>query len=298
MKRLVILLALSLGLGTFSRAQEPQLRSQEQLISPSVPATNAVDVIVPEGARELGVQRLLRRVPGPTWINLSSDTQLLYLDNAFLSSTNRLDDRLFVESLGLAITPPLGKKFSATLAVNHQWFRYDSNPGLDFDASSVGLTLGYQPREHFRVYGGYTGLWLDGRVANATVYSEGNAVIGAQYWQPMNKQWGVSAGLQLEHHNTHPAGFDRIDAALSLGTRYAFTRQFVGEMYYRLQFEDFDNSSRQDFRNQLAAALVYELCKNAALRLTVSHVWNESNAAGRDYRSLTTGGALALLVKF
>jgi hypothetical protein len=283
-------------------AQEPQRRELERLELPLPPAPKeeVTPELTPEEAEEdeLGIQQLLRRIPRPPWISLSSDSQIVYVSNVLLSPSDRENDVLFAQTFELAVTPPRMKNPSLRLFGRQQFFRYDDFSRLDFDAETVGLLLSHAVNENVTIYGGYSGLWLNRRWWGSQFYREGGARAGVLLTKIVGNRVGFFGGAQFDYYHAHPNAFDRHTYYAILGSRVALTRRVLAESFYRLQFEDYKNSPREDFRHLLGAALVYNISPYASARAVVSHVWNESTDNLRDYRVFNGGGALNLSVKF
>lgn len=300
MKRLIIAGISCSLLVTAVRGQEPQFRQQERLESSPLPPFQAPEklTLAPRD-QELGVQQLLLRVPPPPWLELSSTTDLLFVDNVYLTTNNRRSDSLFVETLQAVITPPwIRQPFKLTAAGGHQWFLYGDETGLDFDANYASVLMSYQIVRDLSIAASYHAAWLDSQTSGFQFYRDGDARVDLRWSRRMSQELTVMVGLSYDYHTTSPAIYDRSDYGIYCGSRYAFLRQLAGELFFRYQFEDFAHGSRQDSSVLVGGALVYTQCRYASVRAIVSHYGNDSNESTRDYQVLNAGGGLVLVVRF
>lgn len=256
------------------------------------------EFFLPIGSEELGVQRILRRVPRPPWLHLTAESQMGYTSNVFLTEDNPRGDWIFTQTLGMTITPRKPKKPTLSLFYRHQWLRYMHNDELDFDVDNAGFTLTYPMGKQHALYGGYSGLRLVSQFSDEEFFREGDAMIGFRTVQTVGKRWVFFGGLQLDYRHASPSLYDRLTHMLYIGGRVGFGRNFAAEITYRLQYEDFLHEPREDIRNNLSASLIYLINQHISLRATVSETWNDSSMDGRTYDMFNGGLSLILTGRF
>lgn len=277
--------------------RDSQRRQYESLtLRPDVPLSVQSGLPVAEDD-EMGKQFLLRPRAVIPQFSAAADAQYFYNDNPRLIDGDGNDDFLFVGSGTLAWNPTWIKGVTGSVFLRQQFFRYNKNTDLDFDATSVGLVAGTAVKDWFNVNLGYTATRLQSRPTDDEFYKEGDASLVISRIQQFGQRCAMPYGYTFDFYHTSPGAFTRLTHGLFTGLNYVITPKLLAQFYYRFQFEDYLSINRQDHAHILSAMLTYFITDWASLRGFANWTTNDSTM-DQDYDILNSGVGLNLLVRF
>ena len=277
--------------------QESQRRQYESLtIRPDAPLSPQAALPTVEDD-EMGKQFLLKQRARIPQFSLVGDAQYFYNDNPRLSSGDGSDDFLFVGSTTVAWNPTWIKGITGSVFVRQQFFRYNNNSDLDFDATAVGFAAATAVKDWFNVNVGYTATRLESRATDAEFYKEGDASVILSRVEKFGQRFTVPYGYTMDFYHTSPDTYNRITHGLFTGLNCAITPKLLSQFFYRFQYEDYLTVSRADHAHILSATLTYFITDWANVRAFASWTTNDSTM-DQDYDILNSGVGLNLLARF
>lgn len=119
--------------GMVNQSESANTRAQlNQTAESQMSGTNTVPQLYEGETSDVGPQSVVMpRAPRQTWFQAKVDEQLLYTDNVFLTSKNKIDSGLLISTAQAALTPPSFSLANGTLAprigYQGQWFNYFFN---------------------------------------------------------------------------------------------------------------------------------------------------------------------------
>jgi hypothetical protein len=289
----ILLLPLSVA------AQEAQRRQYESMPSmPGAGTPSTSHISFPEAEdEEIGQQFLLRRRIAVPQFSLSGDTQYFYNSNPRLLDGDASDDFLFVGSGTLAWNPTWIKGASVSVFARQQFFRYNSTSDMDFNSTAFGLNIGTAVRDWFNVNYGYTATRLESRPTGQSFYDEGDASVMFSRTEKLGQRFSLPYGYTMDYFHTSPGDFNRITHGIFTGLNCAITPKFLGQFFYRFQYEDYNNISREDRSHVLSITLTYFITDWASVRAFASWSTNKSTI-DRNYDALNSGLGASLVWRF
>lgn len=282
------------------RAQEPQMRQLESLPPPAtlsnrVPA--AATVPVGEQA-DLAPVLVLQRRPPPPLFQAYSDSQFFFDSNLLLTPAFRLQDGVYFQTVGAAVSPRLADGLTSTVFARQQFLRYLDYSALDFDAQTVGAALSYPVRDWFTVYGSFAADRLYLRSNEIEFYKEFATEFGLWRSERLCTRAALYYGYQLDWLAARPAALAQIENALYAGLNVTLCPKLTGQVLYRFRLRDYEHNNRSDLDHLVGVALVYGICRNASVSAYANYGDNNSNFNQFNYRVLNAGGGLNLSVRF
>lgn len=286
-----------------AQAQEPQFRQFDQMRQPGAsvttpqtePSTGGVKPI--EDDEEIGRQFLLKRKAAVPQFEFVGDAQYYHTSNRLLTENQTKGDLVFVGTAALAWKPTWIKDVTASVFARQQFFRYNTEDSIDFDATSFGFNLGTQVETWFFLSGGYSVTRLITRETDDEFYKEGDASLMLHRVQLCGQRVSIPYGYTLDFFHTTPGDFSRFTHGLFAGVNWAITAKLLAQFIYRFQIEDYLSSSRQDMGHILSASIVYTFTPWASARLFSSYNTNDSNTP-RDYDVFNGGAGVNLTLRF
>jgi hypothetical protein len=284
-------------------AQERRTGHMEQL-PPAAVQTNNLGTLAPREVgqttetTDLGPQVILQRRPRPPLFSLYSDTQYLFDSNVGLTPSHQVSDEVFFQTFGAAFTPHLVDRLTSALYARQQFVRYDQQSGLDFDAQTGGLSLGYPVKNWFTVYGGFAASRQYSRQDQSEFYKEFDTQFGLWRSQPLGERMLLYYGYQLDWLPAHPSDLTELENALYGGINVQLVDRLAAQFLYRFRVRDYLQSGRTDLDHLLSLSLGYAFNRYVSVRVYVSYGDNDSNKSEFGYRVVNAGGGLNLSASF
>ena len=280
-----------------------------------------VPELYPGELQDVGPQFLLGRTqpqaPRHHWLEVFTDTQFFYTNNALLTEKGNRDTGVMVQTLQANFTPQpfaLGKAMVSTrFGYRHQWWLYS------LDKTRSGLN-----DFNFSVSSFYAGIrhsWDEKWVVSFNLdlnryLSQDNDL--QQFYSEFVPNWSLERNFQVGQkgyltvgyygslHLTHTAPVptsdlnDRLDTAFSATYSQELCPGLVVQPYYRLLFSAYTkNTSRTDVYNNLGVGLIYSFNENASIRATLGYENRNSNDnTVTDYNKLEFGGGVNFSMRF
>ena len=287
-----------MGLASPAPAQEAQRRQYEA--TPVQPLAPLAPQATLPGAEdeEIGNQFLLKRRAAIPQFSISGDAQYFYNDNPKLQdSGSAASDQVFVGSSTLAWNPTWIKGANVSAFAREQVFRYNSNSSLDFNSLAGGITMGTTVRDWFNVSYGFTGTQLDSRSTDAVFYKEGDGSLTLSRAEKFGQRFALPYGYTLDYYLADPGSYTRVTQGLFAGLNCALTPKLLAQVFYRLQYEDYQTVSRTDQAHIISATMVYYITDWASVRAFMSWSTNHSTQ-NFSYDALNSGLGLSLVWRF
>ncbi len=287
-----------IGLVSPAPAQEAQRRQYEATpVQPLAPL--APQATLPQAEDdEIGNQFLLKRRAAIPQFSISGDAQYFYNDNPRLQdSGSAAGDLVFVGSSTLAWNPTWIKGANLSAFARQQFFRYNSNSNLDFDSLAGGITMGTAVRDWFNISYGFTGTRLESRSTDAVFYKEGDGSLVFSRAEKFGQRFALPYGYTFDYYLADPGNYTRATHGLFAGLNCAITPKLLAQVFYRLQYEDYQTVSRSDQAHIISATMVYYITDWASVRAFMSWSTNHSTQ-NFSYDVLNSGAGLSLVWRF
>ncbi len=286
-------------------AQESQMRQFEQLKQPGTSVIQQ-QAQAPESARgiapieddeEIGRQFLLKRRAGVPQFAANGDVQYHYTSNRLLTDTDAKGDGVLVGTAGASWNPTWIKDITGSVFARQQFFRYNTETAIDFDATSVGFNAGTRVEPWFNLSGGYSWTRLVSCETDDEFYKEGDLSLVLHRVHVFNQRLVLPYGYTFDFFHASPDEFTRCTHGLFAGVNWALTAKLLVQFIYRLQIENYLSENRDDLANILSASVTYTFTPWASARIFTSFNANESNI-DRDYNVFNSGIGASLVWRF
>jgi hypothetical protein len=296
----VVFLLLAMALSAPLRAQEPA-RQQLEMLNPAPegqPPEQRLAQGTNEPSNELGPIIVLKRTPRYEPFRVFSDTQYLYNSNVLLAPSHPDEDAVFAQALGASFSPRVVQGLASTIFVRQEFIRYDTLSRFDFDAQTAGLSLQYPVRNWFILSSGFDADRYYSRRKDDEFLKDYNLSFGIRRGQYLHSRVFLYYGYQFNWLPSTPSELSALDNAVFAGVNVALLEPLTLQLAYRLRGLAYYQGGRFDHDHSLNASLVYKFNDYINARVFVSYVNNDSDNPGFEYRGLTAGGGLGLMLRF
>ncbi len=280
-----------------AKAQEAQRRQYESMPLPPVTPISPQSSLPEAEDDEVGKQFLLKRRVAIPQFSIAGDAQYFYNSNPRLLDGDASDDFLFVGSTTAAWNPTWIKGASATVFARQQFFRYNSACDLDFNSTAIGMAVATSVRDWFNVNYGYTATRLESRPTGQSFYDEGDVSVMLSRTEKFAQRFALPYGYTMDYFHTSPGTYNRVTQGIFAGLNCAITPRLLGQFFYRFQYEDYNDVSREDRAHVLSIMLSYYINDWASIRTFASWTTNKSTI-DRNYDVLNSGLGASLVWKF
>lgn len=278
-------------------AQEAQRRQYESMPTQPIAPLSPQASLPQAEDDEIGKQFLLKRRMAIPQFSISGDAQYFYNSNPRLLDGDASDDFLFVGSSTLAWNPTWIKGAAVSAFARQQFFRYNSSSDMDFNSTAFGLNVGTSVKDWFNVNYGYTATRLESRPTGQSFYDEGDVSVTLSRSEKFAQRFAMPYGYTMDYFHTSPGSFNRITHGIFAGLNCAITPKLLGQFFYRFQYEDYNDVSREDRAHVLSITLNYFITDWASIRTFASWSTNKSTIE-RNYDALNSGLGASLVWKF
>ncbi|MBI5397503.1 MAG: hypothetical protein HZA91_19575 [Verrucomicrobia bacterium] len=284
-------------------AQEPQFRQFEQMRqpgtggAPSQAQQPGLGVKPIEDDEEIGRQFLLKRRAGVPQFSFTGDAQYYYTSNRLLTENDTKGDLVFVGTAGLAWNPTWIKGVTGSVFARQQFFRYNTQDDIDFDATSFGFNAGTQVETWFNLSGGYSVTRLITRETEDEFYKEGDVSLMLHRVQMFGQRVAVPYGYTFDFFHASPGEFTRVTHGIFTGVNWAPAAKLMVQFIYRFQLEDYQSATREDMAHIVSASVMYTFTPWASARIFTSYTSNNSSIP-RDYDVANGGVGVNLVLRF
>ena len=275
---------------------------------------------------DLGILRLLQTAQAPPppprepIAFISGRLGFFDTDNAFRRSTGslgRLSDQIFQSGLGIYLFPKLSESTSLYAIAETSLGRYRKYPSFPnktggdeqtVNYNQLELQLGLRQRLAARTYA-QLGLH------NQQIYSPGyrDKVFGVNYIEAqLNHRSILNSKTWLDSFYEAQLGFaqserdsedgrdatSRLRQTLTLSLNYAATKDLRTSLLYQLNYEDYTQTIRNDFYQQVLGVISYNLTPESRLSLFAGTRFGRSSEPNINLDDTFYGAGLNIVVPF
>lgn len=299
--------------------------------------TNSVPQLYEGETSDVGPQSVVMPRERHTLFQAKVDEQMIYTDNVFLTSQNKIDSGVLISTAQFALAPtpyPLG---SGTLAprvgYQAQWFDYLANDQRvarignefvpvykelnDFDFNSQSAFAdAIWTRGHLGLGLGFEATRMFNTAHYDPFYDELSPYWSARYLVPVCEKSAFSAEYLGDYRFTSEGGNsflgipkdksnlnDRTDHGLLLSWTQVLCKQVVFQPFYEFKYTRFTEEpsivgTRNDYLNTMGGGLYWFICPNCTLRGFVNYNILKSSIEQAEYREFDGGAGIDLSIKF
>jgi len=254
------------------------------------------------GDSDLGRQILLKRNdkarPFSAWV----DSSFFWTDNAGNVDANKSQDIFYAGGINLSWQQHLKKRYYGDAYLGQHWYRFDSSRQLDYENGEVRLgILAVLPELKNAIFSAHFGYQrFTQNIADEALYEAYQLRLGLQKTFLIDRINSVNVGLLTNFAvGTSPDLLQRHEYALQLGYNIKLSSKWLVNTSYRLSYFDYFNfQGRQDWFQNMGAALSYRPTQNFDMSAGYYFAVNSSNARNFDYQSQLGGLSLAAKIRF
>lgn len=221
-----------------------------------------------------------------------------FTSNALLTGQHASNDFVFLPVIDIGYTQPLGPKFSIDLAAKIELGLYANHDERAFVGYSVKTTFDYHPSQNApRFYIGiepyrYDSIDVGERITQAIGFSAGT-------------DWGYAfnnghslffTGYSYTGYVADPTIDTRHSHKVVLGLSHQFRPDLTGNLFYALQYNNFVNFDRHDWKHLVGLNLIYQLHQDWFATLSGAFADNDSDKSNATYQSVS--GSLGVTYQF
>ncbi len=221
-----------------------------------------------------------------------------FTSNALLTGHHDSNDFVFLPVIDVGYTHQLGPKFSIDLAAKVELGLYSNHDERAFVGYSVKTTLDYHPvpnLPHFYIgvepYR-YDSTDLGERITQAIGFS-----VGTDWGYAFNQGHSLFfTGYSYTGYVADPTSDTRNTHKLVLGLSHQFRSNLTGNLFYALQYNDFVNFDRHDWKQLAGLNIIYQLHQDWFATLSGAFADNDSDQNMATYQSVS--GAFGVTCQF
>ena len=274
---------------------QPQL--QQQNLPLGVNLSNLP--VSTSGDLDLGIQMIMKRQEAEPNYRFFADIAGFYTSNVALTPVNALGDSYLFADLGFTYQRRLTDELSWEATISQGFFSYSQLTQFNFQDFNIGSGLTYQLKKlwDISVFGRYNFERFTQGDIGTDFFRNNTITVGAQKSFTFTGNHYVYFGYSSIFGWADPYYAERDEHGLFAGAHYNITQQFYGELYYRIAAFDYA-VGRTDLNQMVVATVAYVFNQNVKLSASYSFVSDRSNHSVYSYDAGTTGGGLALQVRF
>lgn len=291
-----------------ARAQQASSIEQARLFQKTPTATNtavnANGTPLPETDTSsdddsFGAQVLLKNKEQVPTLFLSADTSVFYTNNAALTRRDETSDAFFVTDAAASWTPRIAPRVEAQVAVHASIFRYDRTSALDFEDFGAGAGLAWNPQNFYGVglFARYDFTQLLNRHSDK-ILSDHQISVGAQKSFALSRAQAFTTGLVASAGISDPHSAQRDQFGAFVGYHCGLSRALEADLTYRIALYRYNSGGRADVNQVVAGNLRYHFNKSFEADAFLTFGDNRSNHSVFDYAAFTSGGGVALRLRF
>lgn len=279
------------------RTTEVQQPFQQQSLPLGV-NTNDLSAYTP-GDLDLGVQVIMKRKEEEQPFRFFADVAGFYTDNVALTDKNHQGDSYLFADVGFTFEKHIASEVSVEATVRQGFFRYGSFSSLDFEDFNAGTGITWQASKLWNLafFGRYNFERFTHGNLSSDFFTNNTLTVGVQKTFIYNQYNYSYVGYSSVFGWATPSYSQRDEHGLFGGIHYNFNRNIYVELYDRAALFNYD-IGRTDFNNTVVATVGYIFNDRARVTASFSYVTDTSNHSVYNYDALTTGGGVALQLKF
>ena len=264
---------------------------------------NGVPLPAPETAEysdvSFGKQQILKTEEKIPQFSVGGDASVFYTTNVALTRRDEISDVFFAGDAALSWTPLISSEFQMQVGARASIFRYHDTPELDFQSVGAGIGFFCNPRWAWGVglSARYDFIELFDR-HSSEILQDHQFSLAAQKIVALGRSHALSFGVIGSVGISDPFAQQRDQIGGVIGYHVQLARYFDADLGYRPSVYFYNAGGRTDFLHIVALGAHYHLTRWASLEGFLSWASNYSTKGPFEYDAFTTGGGLALLIRF
>jgi hypothetical protein len=292
-----------LGEDANSVIEQSRLFQNSRLTTGAPVDANGVPLPIPETAESgddsFGKQQILKTEEKIPQFSVGGDASVFYTSNVALTRRDEISDVFFAGDAALSWTPRLNSDVQMQAGARASIFRYHDTPELDFQSVGAGIGVFWNPR--------WTGgIGLSARYDftelidrnSSELLQDHQFSLAAQKILPLGRSHALSFGAIGSVGISDPFAQQRDQIGAVIGYHVQLTRYLAAQLGYRHSWHFYNAGGRTDFNQILSLGAHCHLTRWASLEGFLSWATNYSSKDAFKYDVFTTGGGLALTVRF
>ena len=251
------------------------------------------------GDLDLGIQVIMKRKEEELPYRFFADVAGFYTNNVGLANSASQSDSYLFSDVGFTYERRLTDEVTLEATIRQGFFRYYKFTTQDFDDFNVGSGLTWQSKKLWDLafFGRYNFERFTQGDFGTDFFRNNTLTVGVQKTYVFNQYNYFYFGYSSVFGWATPDYSQRDEHGIFASIHYNFTRKLYAELYDRAAVFNYD-SGRTDFNQTLVATVGYTFNDYAKLTASFSFVNDRSNHSVFDYDAGTTGGGIALQLKF
>ncbi|MEA3187614.1 MAG: hypothetical protein QOD99_1444 [Chthoniobacter sp.] len=247
-----------------------------------------------------GSQQILRRQEKLHPFNAFAEVSAFYTNNVALSHRNGVGDAFLVPTFGLSYQRPITDALRAEFTLKGGVYRYNKFTELDFESVDAGGGLTYQLHSlgNVEVFARYNFTELISADSGDEFFQGHTLTFGVQKAIAFSRAHGIYAGVAATLNKADPAAAERNEYGIFAGYHLQATRHLSSDLLYRLNFQHYWDTSRQDLNNALSLTLRYDVADWLNVSASTYFSTNASNDSAFSYDVFNAGGGLGANIRF
>lgn len=277
---------------------QTQVQSQQLTLPLGVSSTDLATET--PGDMDLGIQAILKRKQAEQPFRFFADAAGFYTDNAALVRTGERGDSYLFMDVGFTYDQKLNDEWSIESTIRQGFFRYDQFSTFDFEDFNLGGGLTYQAKKLWDIafFGRYNFERFTQGDLSQDFFRNNTFTFGAQKTIYFNQYQYAYIGYSSVIGLSTPRSSQRDEHGFFAGVHYNFTPKLYAEIYDRVACFNYTDSGRTDLNQTLVATVGYIINDYARVTASFSLADDRSNRSVFNYDASTSGGGLALQLRF
>ncbi len=280
-----------------------QSRLFETTPAAPIPAVDADGNVIADTSNSeddsFGAQMILKEQERVRPFTLSGGAAFYYTNNVALTRRDTREDVFAVLSAAGSWNKKVSQEIQASVGLQAATFRYNDSSQLNFTNLGAGLGLSWTPPRWNGVgfFGQYDFTELIDRNGHE-ILRDHQFSGGGQKVFALGRAHAVVVGVLGSVGISQPSAAQRDQIGGFAGYHLRLTRALETDLTYRLAYQVYNGSSRQDFNQVFSATLRYHLAEWAEASAFFSYGGNRSNTAAFDYDVISSGGGVGFTTRF
>ena len=246
-----------------------------------------------------GAQQILKAQQKIPDFTLGGSISSFYTNNVALTRTNTISDSFVVGSAFFNWTPRINPEWQFQFGAAASIFRYWDTTPLDFENIGSGVGLLWTPRNFWGI--GILGRYDFTELLNSAsheILQDHEFSIALQKLLVLGRSHSLTFGVIGSAGISDPYSEQRDQVGFAAGYHLQITRQFGGDLGYRLSGYFYNKGGRDDLNQVFSLGLHYYFTPWASLDSFLTGAVNSSNRSAFKYDVISTGGGAGLTVRF
>lgn len=251
------------------------------------------------GNMDLGIQEILKRKEVEQPFRFFADVAGFYTNNVALVPTGKQGDSYVFMDIGFTYDQKLNDEWSVESTIRQGFFEYSHFTSFDFQDFNLGGGLTYQPKKLAGIafFARYNFERFTHGDLSQDFFRNNTITLGAQKTFVFNQYQYAYIGYSSVLGWAVPDDSQRDEHGFFGGIHYNFNRKLYAELYDRVACFNYE-IGRTDLNETVVATVGYVFNDYARLTASFTYVTDRSNHSVYDYGALTTGGGVALQLRF